>query len=332
MQVETLKLNFACETYSHMRAIADGSVRPEGIDLRTLNLFPAETFPRLIRDREFEVSEMGLTFYLGTLGEDDPPFIAIPVFPSRSFRQSAVYINAESGIERPSDLAGKRIGETFCYGHDAGLWAKGLMHDEYGVAPESSTYFIGGLDSYMPRWDWLPFKNPPGVAITQLPPGAALGPMLEAGEIDALYSAHPPAALARGTRVRRLFPEFEPVERDYFARTGIFPIMHTLVVRRDIYRAHPWVASALYEAFKESKRVVERLYDYWETSLHRLLMIPWVGELHRKNKELMGEVWPYGVEPNRKALETALRYHFEQGLSKRRFSVEELFAPETLEA
>ena len=314
-----------------MRAIAEGSVRAEGIELRTLNLFPSDTFPRLIRDREFEVSEMGLTFYLGTLAFDDPPFIAIPVFPSRSFRHSAIYINTESGIERPADLQGKRIGETFCYGHDAGLWAKGLLSDEFEVAPEASTYYIGGLESYMPRWEWLPFNAPSNVEIHQLQPPKSLGPMLEAGEIDALYSAHPPAALAGGKHVRRLFEHFEPIERAYYARTAIFPIMHTLVIRRDVYREHPWAALALFEAFKESKRAVERLYAYWETSLHRLLMIPWAAELYRKDKELMGpDLWPYGVEPNRKALETAVRYHVEQGLSKRRYAVDELFAPETL--
>jgi hypothetical protein len=326
-----LQLTFACESYSHMRALADGSVRADGIDLTTLNLFPADTFPRLIRDREFEVAEMGLTFYLATLAADDPPFIAIPVFPSRSFRHSAIYVSTESGIEQPRDLAGKRIGETFCYGHDAGLWARGLMSDEYGVAPAASTYFIGGLDHPLPKWDWLPFSPPDDVEIHSLPPGKVLGAMLECGEIDALYSAHPPAALASGTRVRRLFEDFEPVERSYFARTGIFPIMHTIVIRRDVYNAHPWVATALYRAFKESKATVERLYAYWETSLHRLLMIPWVTELRRKNREQMGDdCWPYGVESNRKALETAIRYHVEQGLSSRRFAAEELFAAETI--
>lgn len=326
-----MKLTFACENYSHMRAIADGTVKPDGIELDWVHLFPAQTFPRLVRDHEFEVSEMGLTFYLGTLALDDPPFIAIPVFPSRSFRQSAVFVNAESGIERPEDLNGKRIGETFCYGHDAGLWAKGVLADEFGVASDRSTFFIGGLETYMPGWDWLPFKPPANVDVRQLPPGKALGPMLEAGEIDALYSAYPPAALANGTRVRRLFEHFETVEREYYKRTGIFPMMHTVVIRRDVYRANPWVARALYEAFLASKREVEKLYAYWETSLHRLLMIPWVAELYRKDKELMGpDLWPYGVEANRKALETAIRYHVEQGLSKRRFSVDELFAPETL--
>jgi hypothetical protein len=327
-----LHLSFACETYSHVQALADGRVRPAGITLERVHLTPSETFPRLIRDREFEVSEMGLTFYLATLAHDDPPYIAIPVFPSRSFRHSAIYVNAHAGIERPEDLAGKRFGETFCYGHDAGLWAKGLMSDEHGVDPKASCWVIGGLDRPMARWDWLPFAPPDGVDVEYLGLSGALAPMLESGEIDALFSAHPPAAPATGTRVRRLFADFEPIERAYFARTGIFPIMHTVVIRRDVYRAHPWVAASLYAAFKESKAVVDQLYAYWETSLHRLLMIPWVTELRRKNRELMGdECWPYGIEPNRAALETAIRYHVEQGLSSRHFAVEDLFAPETLD-
>jgi hypothetical protein len=327
-----LDLTFACETYAHVQALADGSVRPEGITLKRVHLTPSETFPRLIRDHEFEVSEMGLTFYLATLAMDDPPYIAIPVFPSRSFRHSAIYVNANAGIESPEDLAGKRFGETFCYGHDAGLWSKGLMSDEYGLVPKASRWVIGGLDSPMLRWDWLPFEPPADVNVEYLGTSGALAPMLESGEIDALFSAHPPAAPATGTRVRRLFADFEPIERGYYARTGIFPIMHTVVIRRDVYNAHPWVAASLYAAFKESKAVVDRLYAYWETTMHRLLMIPWVTELRRKNRDLMGkDCWPYGVEPNRKALETAIRYHVEQGLSTRRFAAEELFAPETLD-
>lgn len=325
-----LRLSFACETYGHVRAISDGTVTVPGVSIETVNLSPTETFPRLVRDREFDLSEMGLTFYLGTLAEVDPPYIALPVFPSRSFRHSAIYVNANSGIRAPRDLAGKRLGETFCYGHDAGLWAKGLLADEVGFDPGAQSWTIGGLERPLPRWDWLPFAPPPGVRVAY-PPGAALGPMLERGEIDGLFSAHPPEALGRAPHVRRLFADFEPIERDYFGRSGIFPIMHVIVVRRSIAREYPGIARALYDAFVASKRVVEEQYAYWEGSLHRLLMIPWVTELRRKNRELMGaDLWPYGVEANRRALETALRYHHEQGLSARPFSVDELFAPETL--
>lgn len=321
-----LQLSFACETYSHVQALADGRVKPDGVSLTHVHLTPSETLPRLVRDREFDVAEMGLTFYLGMLARGDAPYVALPVFPSRSFRHSAIYVRAHRPFERPEDLAGKRFGEAYCYGHDGGLWAKGLLSDEHGVEPRASRWVIGGVDHPLPRWDWVPFAPPPEVDVHYLGTGGTLASLLAAGEIDALFSANPPAGLVDG-RVRRLFADVEPLERAYFARTGVFPIMHTIAVRRSLYERHPWIAASLYAAFVESKAVVDRLYAYWESTLHRLLMIPWVTELRRKNRALMGEdCWPYGIEPNRKALETAIRYHVEQGLSPQRIAVEELFA------
>lgn len=321
-----LQLSFACETYGHVQALADGRVKPEGIALTRIHLTPSETLPRLVRDREFDVAEMGLTFYLGMLARGDAPYVALPVFPSRSFRHSAIYVRADSPVERPEDLAGKRFGEAYTYGHDGGLWAKGLLADEYGVQPSASRWVVGGVDAPMPRWDWVPFAPPPGLEVEYLDGRGTLSELLASGEIDALVSANPPAGLAGGG-VRRIFSDTESVERAYFARTGVFPIMHAIAVRRSLYEQHPWIAASLYAAFVEAKAVVDRLYAYWEGTLHRLLMIPWVTELRRKNRELFGaDCWPYGVEPNRKALETAVRYHVEQGLSPREIAVEDLFA------
>ncbi len=327
-----LKLTLACWNYDRTRGLMDGSVRPEGIELTYLNLFVAEIFQRMVRDKEFEVSELGLTFYVGTLGLEDPPFIAIPVFPLRFFRHSAVFVNTASDIESPKDLIGKRVGELFCYGHDAGIWAKGILSDEYGVSTNSYTYYVGGLDRPVPKWDWLPFQPPSNVRVHQLGPNQTLDSMLEAGEIDALYSAIVPPSLLKGSKnIRRVFENYEAVEREYFRKTGIFPIMHTLVIRKDIYQKYPWVAQSLYKAFKEAKNQAHNLYKSGEAFMHGLFMIPWLTAHREENRKLMGDdLWPYGLEPNRKVLDTFLRYHHEQGLSKRRFKPEELFAPETL--
>ncbi len=326
-----LKLTLACWNYDRTRALMDGSVRPEGIELTYLSLFPAETFQRMVRFKEFEVSELGLTYYLATLGLEDPPFIAIPVFPLRCFRHSTAFVNTTSGIESPKDLIGKKIGEFFCYGHDAGVWTRGILSDDYGVPTESATYYVGGLDRTT-RSDWVPFAPPSTVRVHYLAPHQGLDSMLEAGEIDALYSAVVPQSLLKGSKnVGRLFEHSEAVEREYFRKTGIFPIMHTVVIRKDIYQRHPWVAQSLYKAFKEAKNQATNFYKFQEANMHRLFMVPWLTEHREENRKLMGDdLWPYGLEPNRKALDTFLRYHYEQGLSKRRFELEDLFAPEAL--
>jgi 4,5-dihydroxyphthalate decarboxylase len=326
-----LKLTLACWNYDRTRALMDGSVRPQGIELTYLNLFVAEAFQRMMRDHEFEVSELGLTFYIGSLGLDDPPFVAIPVFPLRFFRHSAIFVNAESGIESPRDLIGKKVGELFTYGHDAGIWARGILSDDYGVPADSISYYVGGLDRPA-RWDWVPFHLPPNFRVQQLDPDQTLDSMLEAGEIDALYSAIVPPSLIKGSaRVRRLFENYEAVERDYFRRTSIFPIMHTVVIRRDVYRENPWIARAIYDAFKEAKQRAADLYRMGGAFMHGLFMVPWLTAHLEENRQLMGDdLWPYGLEPNRKALDTFLRYHHEQGCSSRRFTPDELFAPETL--
>lgn len=327
-----LKLKFACQDYDRTKGLTDGSIRIEGAELDHIDLPPWATFERLIKGGEFDVSEMGLTFYMGTLALEDPPFIALPVFLSRTFRHSTIYVNKASGIRWPRDLIGKRVGEAFCYGHDAGIWSKGILSDEYGVPTDSYRYFIGGVDRPVPPWDWLPFRPPPNVRIEHIGPARTLDPMLESGEIDALYSAIvPPSLLRRSPNVGRLFEDAEPVERDYYRRTGIHPIMHVAVIRRTVYRQHPWLAQALYKAFKEAKEQVMKLYRSYEGRMHLLLMIPLLTELQERNRDMMGEdPWPYGVEPNRKTLETFCRYHHEQGLSARRYAPEELFAPETL--
>jgi hypothetical protein len=329
-----LKLNLACQGYDRTQALMDGSVCPEGVDLVCHNIFPANIFERIITKREFEVAEMGFTYYLGTLGWQDPPFIAIPVFLMRVFRHSAIFVNTGSGIQHPRDLVGKRVGELFTYGHDAGVWAKGILSDEYGVPINShSAYYTGGVDRMASAWDWLPFKPPESARVQHIGPSRTLDSMLDQGEIDVLFSAITPPSLVKGSpNVRRLFDDAETIEREWFRRTGIYPIMHIVVMRKDIYEKNRWVARALYKAFDEARKKVYENFRSALGNMHRLFTIPWVTELFERNRKLMGEEpHTYGIDDgNRKTVDTFLRYHYEHGISKRLFKCEELFAPETL--
>ena len=257
-----LKLKIAFWDYDRTRALADGAVKIDGVDA-TFQSAPivSEIFERMIRHREFDVAELGMTYYLRTLDFDDPPFIALPVFPNRCFRHSAIYVNTASGIKKPGDLAGKTVGEFAVYGHDAGVWPKGILSDEHGVTPDQSRWIIGGLDWPMKPIDFIPHLHPANVEVTWAPAGTDLGAMLEAGEIDALISANvPKCALSKSPKVARLFPDYISVEREYYQRTGIFPIMHTVVIRRDLLAQHPDLARMIYRGFCAAKDVAMENY------------------------------------------------------------------------
>jgi hypothetical protein len=328
-----LKITLACWDYDRTRALFDGRVKPDGIELdlwSTHNV--GEIMERMIRHRQFDVSELGITYYLRTLELPNPPFIAIPVFPNRFFRHSAVFVNTTKGIRSPGDLAGRRVGELQRYGHDAGIWAKGALGDDFGLKTNAMTHYVGGIERTDAGPDWAPFDPPRDVTIHRLSPEQGLDAMLQKGEIDALFSAHiPPSARKHPQLVQRLFPDFESVERDYYGRTGIFPIMHTVVIRREIYENNRWIARAIMAAFEAAKALALKAYNASDTFFNAPSMIPWLVALREKNRALLGDdYWPYGLEPNRKTLETCLRYHREQGLLKRSHRLEDLFAPETL--
>jgi len=329
-----LALTFAAQDYEHTRALADGRVKAEGIGLTCLDLFPAFTFQRMLGKREFGLSEMAMTLYFSTLDEDDPPFIAIPVFPCRVFRHAAIFVRDGGSVREPKDLIGKRVGEFFFYGHDAGVWAKGVLSSEYGVRHDSYSYFIGGLGErpFGPQ-EWVPSRPPAHIKLEHIGPTRTLDRMLEAGEIDALVAPVAPPSLLRGeNKVRRLFENYEEVERGYFKKTGVFPIMHTLVIRRDIHRDNPWVARALYQAFKEAKKVALERYRGGAFNSHTTFSLPWLTPHQDSVRALMGDDWwPYGVASNRATIDAFARYHHEQGLSKRLLTPKDLFAPETLD-
>ena len=321
-----LKLSLACWDYDRTRALADGSVRAEGIDLVCLNLPVEETFFRMLRKREFDCAEMSLSSYALSLQQKNPPFIAIPVFPSRFFRHSCIFVSARSGITRPEQLARKRIGVPE-YQMTAAVWIRGILADEFKVPPQSAQYLSGGLEE-TGREEKLKLDLPAKFRVQPIGPKQTLARMLADGEIDALHSARVPSTLhSRPKAVRRLFEDYVAVERDYYRRTRIFPIMHTVVIRRELYRKHPWIAGSLYKAFAAAQR--KTYADLGETAALKA-MLPWlVAHVEEARREMGADWWSYGLAPNRHVLDTFLRYHREQGLSKRRLAPEDLFAAET---
>ncbi len=324
-----LPLTFACGDYDRTRALEEGTVRPDGIDLTYLRLPVEETFFRMMRHQEFEVAEMSLSSYVLSLRTAPSPFVALPVFTSRMFRHGALYCHADSGISTPEDLRGKRIG-TPEYQLTACVWMRGILADRHDVPFDSVSYFTGGQET-PGRIEKAGVDLPDSLRISRIPEDRTLARMLAEGEIDALCTPRVPSPFVAGDpRVRRVFPDVVAAEKEYYAATGIFPIMHVVVIRRDVYDRHRWVAQSLYKALLAAKEAAyDNLYD---TSALRF-MLPWLTPHLEEARELMGrDYWSYGVEGNRKTLSTFLRYHYEQGLSTRQWEPEELFAPESLEA
>jgi len=322
-----IRLTLACWDYDRTRALMDGSVAPDGIELVYLNQPVEETFFRMMRYREYDASEMSLSSYVASLQSESPPFVAIPAFPSRFFRHSCIFVSAKSGIRKPEDLKGKRIGVPE-YQMTAPVWIRGILSDDYGVKVTDCEHFSGGEEE-PGRDEKLKLNVPSHIRLKAIPGDKTLSRMLADGELDALVTARAPSTFHNEPdKVKRLFPNYVEVEKDYYRRTRIFPPMHTVVIRRDVYAKNPWIAQSLYKAFTEAKA---RAYALYSQTAALPAMVPWlVAELEEARREMGEDWWPYGLEPNRKALETFLRYHHEQGLSKRLFRPEELFARETL--
>ena len=324
-----LRLSLGCWNYDRTRALMDGSVQPDGIDLNYLNMPVEETFFRMLRHREFEAAEMSLSSYCVSLNKPDRPFIAIPVFPSRFFRHSCIYINAAAGIAEPRDLIGKRVGNPE-YQMTAPVWIRGILSDHYGVPVDAVTYVSGGEEE-PGRPEKIKLDLPANIRVEQIGPDQTLAQMLASGEIDALYTARMPSSFKAGDgRVVRLFPDYVELEKAYWRETGLFPIMHCVAIRRDVYEQNRWVAQALFKAFCQAQA---KTYDDLAETAALKGMLPWFNAHVEEAVAMMGpDFWPYGFEKNRENLATFLRYHHEQGLSPRRLEPEELFAPETLEA
>lgn len=324
----SIPITLACERYDRTEALRDGRVKVAGADLTYLPQQVEETFFRMARFQEFDVAEMSLSSYVISLTRD-APFIAIPVFPSRFFRHSGIYVNSDSGIRTPQDLIGKQVGLAE-YQLTANVWIRGILEEHHGVPVDSVHYRTGGLHD-AGRPEKLKIDLPESVKVTPIGPDQTLSRMLATGEIDALYTPREPHSFsASNGSVRRLFNPSGPADVDYFQRTGIFPIMHVVVIRREVYERNRWLARSLFEAFNQSKRLCEQNFE--ETATMRY-MLPWLFDEVERTHSVMGkDFWPYGLDRNVQTLRTFLNYSYGQGLAVRPLEPHELFAPETLEA
>lgn len=322
--MNNVRLTLACNDYDRTRPLIDGRVRPEGIELSISVLKPRELFPRMLDRQEFDISELSLGSYASLAGRGDCLFVAIPVPVSRVFRHSCIYVRAGAGIRSPQDLKGKRVGTTQ-YGATAVVMMKGMLQDEYGVLPRDLHWLVGGLTTPAEK-PLIPLNLPNDVTLEFAGRGRTLEGMFAAGELDALCSIYIPRLFLNGSPdIVRLFPDFKTVEQDYFRRTGIFPIMHIVAIRKDIYIRHPWIAQKLYAAFCESRDIaVEALYD----TDALVATLPWVIDHVEESRRFLGrDFWPYGLEPNRPTLQALCRYVYEQGLAQRLLQPDELFVP-----
>jgi 4,5-dihydroxyphthalate decarboxylase len=309
-----LKLTIACGRYDRTQPLIDGRVAVEGVDLTFIPLRPGETFYRMLNHEEFDASEMSLSSYTIIRSEGDDRFIAIPVFPSRVFRQDAVYLRADSKIETPQDLKGKRIGVAD-YQMTAAVWVRGFLKSEYGVEPEDMTWVLGRPVRTI--------KPPEGVRVEAMPADTTLDAMLERGEIDALATVMIPKSL--GSKIRRLFADPGAVERAYFEKTRIFPIMHTFVLKRQLYEANPWLAISFYRAFCRARDIA---YHWMYDTDALTVSLPFVIHEVEATRKLFGEqIWDYSIEGSRPTLDALMRHLDEQRLTRQRMRVEELFAP-----
>lgn len=323
-----LRLTLAIGDYEHTRDIASGRVRPEGIDLTVLNFNVEQIHFRFFKKLEWEVSELSMGMYTSAFSHGDRRFIAIPVFTSRVFRQSAIYVRRDGLVRKPEDLAGKRVGVPKL-SQTATIYVRGYLSATVGIPLASIKWYRGGVND-SGRVETGTLRVPSDIDMTWVQ-DRSLTEMLLAGDLDALISARPPQSFLDGDeRVQRLFPDYPAIEKAYFEETGIFPIMHTVAIRRDAYEANRWIARNLMMAFKEAKeRSIARISDMTAAAIP----IPWLPDLLGRVHGLLfkaGDYWPYGVESNRRTLEAFLQFSFEQGVCHRLLRPEEIFAEETL--
>jgi 4,5-dihydroxyphthalate decarboxylase len=320
-----LGLTFACGKYDRMEALRTGEIRPEGIDLNYLAMeAPREIFDRMVGGLEFDVSELSASEFICQTDRGLSSFVALPVFPSRAFRHGFVFINRTKGIERPRDLEGRRIGVAL-YTQTAAIWVRGHLAD-LGVDLSTVTWVEGAVEKAGGHGTPHALPLLKAARIEQNASDKSLSDMLAEGEIDALIGARQPESLrSHPHRVARLFADYRAIERDYYARTRIHPIMHVVAIRRDLYEQHRWIAGSLYKAFCEAKNwAVEKM----RFSVAQRYMLPWLyADIEEIDDLFGGDPWPYGIEANRPTLEALMRHMVEQDFISRTIPLEELFVP-----
>jgi 4,5-dihydroxyphthalate decarboxylase len=323
-----LQLSVAMGDYDRTRALFDGRVQIDGVDPVYMLLNPEEMFFRAMRNRDFDIAELSFSSYLVKHSRGECPYVAVPVFLSRAFRHTSIYVRKDR-VARPEDLKGRRVGLPE-YQLTANVWARAILQDDHGVRPEDVTWVRGGIET-PGRPEKIPLQLPPGVKIEEAPAGTTISELLDRGEIDGFIGPRPPSRAAlRNPAIGWLFDDPTAVAKDYYRRTGVFPIMHVVGVRKELAQQHPWLPGAVMKAFSQSKaHALELLSDTSATKV----TLPFVEEQLKAARDAMGEdYWSYGVAPARKTLETFVRHHHSQGLSSRLVAVEELFHPSTCES
>ncbi len=322
-----LKLSIAVGDYDRTRPLIDGAVQIDGVDPVFMMLSPEEIFFRAFRHQEFDICELSFSSYTLKVANGDSPYIAIPAFVSRAFRHTSICIRNDRGIKSPKDLAGRRIG-TPEYQLTANVWARAILQDDFGVKPSDVIWVRGGLEE-PGRPEKIAVQLPSNIRVESAPPDRSLNEMLAAGDIDGFMGPRAPSCFGAHPNVSWLFDDPTAAAMENFSRTGIFPIMHVVGIRKTIADAHPWLAAAAFKAFVQSKAAA--LAKLSDTSASKV-MLPFTEEKLVEAQRLMGEdYWPYGVASSLKTIEPFLKHHHEQGLSKRLVSVGELFAPSTYE-
>lgn len=319
------EISLACDLNTVTWPLYEGLVEPKGMEL---NFQPFDDvnamFDRMFIHQEFDAAELFMSSYFIALDQGIDDFVAIPVFPSRVFRHGFIFVNADSGIEEPTDLKGKDIGVR-SYSMTAALWQRGILQHEYGVQPSDMHWhqlLPQGAGDDAP----LDITVPDGVQLDYIPSDRTLDGMLAEGEIDAFAAPYVPPSYD-GENVRRLFPDYRQVEEEYYEKTGHFPIMHCIVIRREVYEENKWVATSLIDAFTEAKN---KTLTKLETGSRKKIAIPWTYEHIERVREVVGDdYWSYGVEPNRHTLEAMAQFEHEQGLTDEKIDVDNLFAPNT---
>jgi 4,5-dihydroxyphthalate decarboxylase len=327
--VTKLQLSVAMGDYDRTRALYDARVQIDGVDPVYMLLYPEEMFFRSMRSREFDVCELSFSSYLVKHSRGDCPYIAVPVFLSRAFRHTSLWARRDR-IHKPEDLKGRRIGLPE-YQLTAHVWARAILQDDFGVRPQDVTWVRGGIDT-PGRPEKIGLQLPGDIHVEQAAEGTTISELLDRGEIDGFLAPRPPSrhVVQRNPAVRWLFDDPTSAAKDYYRRTGVFPIMHVLAVRKELAERHPWLPMALTKAFTQAKELaLEALSDTSATKV----TLPFVEEQLKAAREAMGEdYWSYGVQPARRTLETFVRHHHSQGLSARLVPVEELFHPATYES
>jgi 4,5-dihydroxyphthalate decarboxylase len=349
-----IPITVASGEYDRVRPIRDGAVKVEGCAVTYHVVEPNQLFVRNLKAQEFDVSEMSFSTYIALRDQGKAHYTAIPVFLSRAFRHSAIFVRTDRGIASPADLKGKRVG-TPEYFTTMLVWMRGLLSDEYGIKPADLRWRLGPLEqparqpprpadsgtalgtpvsSPSPQSKSVGAGSVADIEIETIPAGKTLAGMLVDGELDAVFSARPPSCFRHapppqtaGGReaVARLFPDYRAAEQAYYRKAGVYPLMHALGIRNSLVEQHPWMAGSLFSAFAKAKEIA--VADFGKLSAFALTL-PWIEAEYRATQAVLGEdIWPYGVAANRKAIETLCRYLHEQGFTRRRMGVDELFAP-----